>query len=220
MKYNKVIITGASDGLGKELAKICIQKDIEVICLSRHQPDYKCIFIKTDLADDKSISDTVKEIKSKHSKFDALINCAGQISISAPDEISYEEIESLFKVNTLAPIFLASQLLHLIKENEADILNVGSTAGTKGKGSELIYGSSKWGLRGVSKSLQDELAKTKCRVTQFNPGGMKTKLFDKFSKGKVDTSKFMSPEKVAELIFYILNLPKEMEVSEILINKK
>jgi NADP-dependent 3-hydroxy acid dehydrogenase YdfG len=78
-------------------------------------------------------------------------------------------MENLMKVNTFAPLFLTSQLFDLIKENEADILNVGSTVGTKAYENQASYGASKWALRGISLNLQTELAKTKCRVIQFNP---------------------------------------------------
>ncbi|MDR1026651.1 MAG: SDR family oxidoreductase [Lactobacillus sp.] len=216
----RVLITGASDGLGRELARLCIGEGIEVVCISRSQPDYSCEYIKTDLAVEESIKKCADEIKDKYAKFDALVNCAGVISIGSPEEIDYKELDNLMKVNSMAPIFLTSQLLKLIKENEADIINVGSTAGTKGKSAECIYGASKWALQGVSKSLQDDLAKTKCRVTMFNPGGMQTKLFDKHEEGKVSTAAFMSPRDVAELMLYILKLPKKMEISEILVNKK
>jgi NADP-dependent 3-hydroxy acid dehydrogenase YdfG len=73
------------------------------------------------------------------------------------------------KVNTLAPIFLTSQLFDLIKENEADIMNVGSTVGRKAYANQCAYATSKWALRGTSLNLQLELMKTKCRVIQFNP---------------------------------------------------
>ena len=216
----RVLITGASDGLGRELAKLCVGEGIEVICISRSKPDYDAVHIKTDLTDEDSIVACANEIKNKYSDFDALVNCAGVMSCGETSMIDYKELDNLIKVNTIAPIFLTSQLLGLIKSNEADVINVGSTAATKGKAGECIYGSSKWAVRGFTKSLQDELAKTKCRVTGFNPGGMKTGFFDKFLSGKVDTAPFMDPRDIAELMLCILKLPKKLEVSEILINKK
>ena len=216
----RVLITAASDGLGRELAKLCVHDGIEVICISRRKPDYSAVHIKTDLTDEKSIINCADEIKKSYAKFDALVNCAGIVSIGETCKIDYKELDNLMKVNAVAPMFLTSKLLELIKENEADVINVGSTAGTKGKANECIYGSSKWAMRGFTKSLQDELAKTKCRVTEFNPGGMQTKFFDKFCGGKVDTASFMSPKDIAEVMLYILKLPKKMEVSEILINRK
>ena len=50
-----LVLTGASDGLGKEFGKLCVENDINVIALCRTNPDYKCDFIKTDLSDEKSV---------------------------------------------------------------------------------------------------------------------------------------------------------------------
>lgn len=216
----RIILTGGSDGLGKEFAKLCINDGIEVVCLSRNKPDYPCIYIKTDLADENSIIAAVDIIKGEYGSFNALVNCAGVINIGDTENITYDALDKLMKVNLMAPIFLTSKLLGLIKENNADILNVGSTAGTKGNIKECMYGSSKWGLRGVSKSLQAALANTKCRVMQFNPGGMSTRFFDKFSKGLVDVNAFMNPVDVAGVMLYSLKLPKQIEISEIIINRK
>jgi NADP-dependent 3-hydroxy acid dehydrogenase YdfG len=127
------------------------------------------IHLETDLTDEKSILASISLIKQKYQTFDALINCAGIMSIQEANAISYDELETLMKINTLAPIFLTSQLFDLIKTNKADILNVGSTVGTKAYPSQEAYGASKRALRGISQNLQLELAETKCRVIQFNP---------------------------------------------------
>ncbi len=216
----KIIITGASDGLGREFAKLCIAEGIDIVSLSRKQPDYPCVHIATDLLDQHSIKAAVKAVREQHADFDALVNCAGVSSIRETETIDYDELERLMKVNLMAPMFLIAQLLPLIKDNEADILNVGSTAGTKGNVKECAYGASKWGLRGVSQSLQSALANTKCRMMQFNPGGMQTGFFDKFSENLVNTGAFMHPADVASVMLYALKLPKQLEISEIIINRK
>ena len=217
----KIIITGASDGLGKELAKICLKNKIEVVCISRTKPDYDCYHIKTDLTDEKSIESCANEINKSHPKFDALVNCAGTFSFQSCEKTTYRELENNFKVNVLGLMFLTSQLFSLIKENNSDVLNVSSKAGTQTTENHFIYGSSKWAVRGASKHLRQELEKTKCRVIDFEPGGIATKLFNKYFDDKTkDFSHLMNPIKIAEIMYYILNLPKEIEVSEILINRK
>jgi len=217
----RIIITGASDGLGKEFAKLCVAEQIEIVSLSRSKPDYPCVHIPTDLTKDTSIAAAANLIKQKYAAFDALVNCAGVFSEQAADEITYDELEVSMKVNSLAPIFLTSQLFDLIKKNEADILNVGTTAIFKGYTNQCTYSSSKWAIRGTSLSLQAELAKTKCRVIHFNPGGMNTKFYDKYNGDKrADPKNWMNPLDVAAVMLYTLKLPKQLEVSEITINRK
>jgi 3-oxoacyl-[acyl-carrier protein] reductase len=126
------------------------------------------------------------------------------------------------KVNVMAPIFLTSGLLNQVRRNSADILTVGSTIGTKSSptGRQLVYCASKWAIQGVNATLKDSLENTNSRVLLFNPGGMQTRFFDKFKEGVTNTESFMKPLDVAKLMLDALKLPKSVEVSEILINRK
>lgn len=227
----RIIITGGSDGLGLKFTTLCLSKGIQVVNLSRHKPEIDDIYInkellihlETDLANEQSIINATTIIKEKYPTFSALINCAGIISIQEANAITYNELETLIKINTIAPIFLTSQLFDLIQESEADIINVGSTIGTKqGRPNQCAYTTSKWGLRGTSQNLQLELTKTKCRVIQLNIGGMNTRMHEKkYSNEKIENpAERMDPHDVAELMFYLLQLPKLIEVSEITINRK
>ena len=75
-----IILTGASDGLGKEFALKCLKdEETNIVAICRTKPNYKCDFIKTDLTDEKSIESTCNKIKEKYNKINALINCAGVI---------------------------------------------------------------------------------------------------------------------------------------------
>lgn len=218
----RVILTGASDGLGRAFGKKCVAEGTEVVALCRTQPDYECEFIATDLTSDTSMLNACTVIRERYANFDALINCAGIQKVQPSDAVDYQNMEELFRVNTLAPIFLTSELFTQIKENSADILNVGSTCGTKaGYPGETAYTTSKWGLRGTSYTLQAELKNTKCRVIQFNPGGMNTRIKAKDTGIEVsDPENWMKPEDVADVMYYTLTLPKQLEVSEITINRK
>ena len=194
---------------------------IEVIALSRTKPEYDCIHIETDLSKEESISKACEMIKKKYNSFNALVNCAGIISIQKPNSISYEELSNLMKVNTIAPIFLTSGLFDLIKENEADVMNVGSTVGKKAVIDQCAYATSKWGMRGTSLNFQLELKNTRCRVVQFNVGGMNTRMHTKYNGVPIsDPEAWMNPKDIAEFMLHILNLPKQMEITEIDINRK
>lgn len=219
---DRIIITGASDGLAKQLALKCLENNIKVLALCRRKPDYECDFIKTDLSKETSIIDACTEIKNKYNKFDALINCAGVISLQKLNEIEYDELKNLMLVNSIAPIFLTSQLMNLIKENHADIINVGSTCGTKaGYEDQLAYTTSKWAIRGTSYNLQVELKKYNSRVIQLNVGGMNTKFHTKYNGKEIEhPEEWMNPADIADLMIHILKLPKMIEVSEITINRK
>ncbi|HEY1096897.1 MAG TPA: SDR family oxidoreductase [Alphaproteobacteria bacterium] len=216
----RYILTGGTDGLGKAFAEICLKNGIEIICIDRKKPDYDCIYIEADLSDEKTIERTADLIKDQYPTFDALINCAGVISFEPANNISYSELQRLYAVNLFAPVYLTSLLFETIKKNGADLLNVGSTAGTKPYLEHINYGTSKWAMRGFSLNLQLELKGTPCRVIQLNPGGIQTKIYEKFRGVEQDVKSFMLPQDIADIMYYTLSLPKSVEVSEILVNRK
>ena len=95
-----VILTGASDGLGRAFGELCVQNEMNVIALCRTKPDYECVFLKTDLKSEKSIQSACQQIKEKYSKIDILVNCAGVISLQKLEQITFEELDSLMRVNS------------------------------------------------------------------------------------------------------------------------
>ncbi len=108
-----------------------------------------------------------------------------------------------------------------IKANGADIINVGSTVGLKAYTSQCAYVTSKWGLRGTSLNFQLELAKCKSRVIQLNVGGMNTRFWEKYNGTKLENpNEWMQPQDIADIMMYILRLPKNIEISDITINRK
>jgi len=218
-----LILTGASDGLGKAFGQLCIKEGINVIALCRRKPDYECTFIETDLTNDSSMINACNLIKEKYNKFDAFVNCAGAMSFGNTKDISLYEEKNVFMVNSIAPIFLISQLYDLIIKNNADILNVVSIMGTlfDVELNSVIYSSTKWALRGASFNLEAEFKDTPCRVITFNPGGMNTNLFKKYDESLADmASEWMKPKDIADIMLYTLNLPKQVEITEINISRK
>ncbi len=218
-----IILTGANDGLGKAFGELCIKEGIKVIALCRKKPDYDCIFIKTDLSNENSMINACKLIKEKYNEFDAFINCAGAMSLGETNKIPLKEAENVFMVNSIAPIFLISQLHDLIIKNSADILNVVSIMATlfDVEVNSVVYTSSKWALRGASLNLESEFKDTPCRVITFNPGGMNTNLFKKYDETLTDmATEWMSTIDIADVMLYTLKLPKQVEISEITISRK
>jgi len=219
----KIIILGASDGLGKAITRLCLKEKIEVINVSRTICDIPGVInVVCDLSIEADINKTVTTIKEKHGDFDAVINCAAIVAMEKINEITYSKFERAFKVNTIAPLYFLSLLFNNIVKNEADILNIGTTADLKsGFNNQLAYTSTKYGLRGGSYNIGLELAKTKSRIIYVHCGGMNTKMHEKDYGLKIDDpTEWMSPDDVADIILYLLKLPKQIEITEITINRK
>jgi len=217
-----IIITGASDGLGLQLAKL-YQKDAKtVVSISRRKSEFADINILCNLQKGTEIKKALVEILNIKEPLEAVINCAGVLSVQKLGEITEEEVDKVLMTNVKPAILLVSSLIEIIKRDGADIVNVASTVGLKGYLDQAVYGASKWAMRGFSANLQLELKGTKSRVISFCPGGFKTKLFEKATgiDNTENSGEWMKAEDVAMALKQALDLPKNMEVSEIVINRK
>jgi len=150
----KVLITGASSGLGLEVGKLLQQKNIEVINLSRNKSQFENISL--DLTNNQSIKKSIETIKKNYSDFDTLILNSGIMSLAKVGEMKFD-IENMFKVNITGTIKLVNELLDLIKNNKADIVFVGSIASLKGYEKHSAYCASKHAVEGFIKALQVEM---------------------------------------------------------------
>lgn len=215
-----IVITGASDGLGLELAKIYKQAGKKVVNVSRRDSEFADENILTDLTNEAEIKKAAEAINAVNEPLEALINCAGVLSIQPLVEIDSEKLKQVFGVNVEAAILLVSALSDKIKQDGTDIVNVSSTVGTKGYIDQAAYGASKWAMRGFTENLRVELKDN--RIISFIPGGFKSKLFEKATGNDNTTNEgeWMRPADIAVFMKQILDLPKNMEVSEVVINRK
>lgn len=217
-----IIITGASDGLGLQLAKLYKEAGKTVVNISRNKSDFSDINILCDLQKESDIKKTVEQIVAMEEPLEALINCAGVMSAQPLDKITGDEIDRVMSTNVKSAILLVSGLVEKIKKDGADIVNVSSTGGLKGYVDQTVYSTSKWAMRGFSVNLQLELKGTSSRVISFCPGGFKSKMFQKATgvDNTENSNEWMSAEYIALALKQALDLPKNMEVTEIVINRK
>jgi NADP-dependent 3-hydroxy acid dehydrogenase YdfG len=217
-----IVITGASDGLGLQLAKLYSEAGKVVVNVSRRESEYATHNILVNLREGSEIQKASDAILALGEPLEAIVNCAAVMSIQPLGEITEDEIKRVMSTNLKSAVLLVSNMAERIKADGADIVNVASTVGTKGYIDQAVYGASKWAMRGFSANLQVELKDTNCRVISFCTGGFESKIFEK-ATGITDTLKsgeWMKPEDVALFMKQILDLPKNMEVSEVIINRR
>lgn len=215
-----IVITGASDGLGKELAKQYKAEGKTVINLSRSEnADVENIHI--DLTDPSSVQTAATKLLERNEPIEVLLNCAGVLSLEPLNDIHPEEIARVFGVNVMGAMQLTSLLVDRIKQDDGDIVNVASTTGTRAYENQAAYGSSKWAMRGFSQNLQLELKGTKVRVISFCVGGFNSRIAEKAGDDPItEPDKWMDPADIALAMRQMLALPKKMEISEVIINRK
>lgn len=217
------IITGASDGLGLAIAELLASKGKKVVSLSRTKPPTNNIdWIKVDLIDGKSVEHAADQLLQQEDTLEALINCAAVTSYEDIDSLTAGELDRMFKTNVTSAMLLTSKLLNRLKQDGADIVNVGATIALKsGYAQQSVYSTTKWALRGFTQNLSDELKPTTCRVTSLLLGGFNSKMHQKVTgKAIADPDNWMRVEDIASYLVQILELPKNMEISEVIINRK
>lgn len=216
-----IIITGASDGLGLQLAGVLKESGKSVVNISRHECKDADVNILCDLQVPSAIQDAAAQVNAINQPLEAVINCAGVMSLQPLGKITDDEIRRVMSTNVESAILLVSRLTQRIKADNADVVNIASTVGLKGYVDQAAYGASKWAMRGFSANLQAELKNTKCRVISFCVGGFKSDIAKKITGNDLpDPENWMNPEDIAKFMKQILDLPKGIEVSEIIINRK
>jgi len=217
------LITGASDGLGLAIAELLVSKGKKAVSLSRTKPSAEGVdWIEVNLLDGVSIAQAAKRLLEDKEPIEALINCAAVTSYEDIDKLTPGELERMFKTNVTAPMLLTSELLGRIKQDNADIVNVGATIALKaGYAQQSVYSTTKWALRGFTQNLSEELKPTGCRVISFLLGGFNSKMHQKVTgKSIAEPENWMRTEDIAMCLVQLLELPKNMEISEIIINRK
>ena len=144
------IIVGATGGIGSKLVATLKQNQYNVIEVSRNSE------IKCDLTDYKEISKAIHEIKNRFSSIDLLINAAGIGIYKNIIDTTDQDIQQTFMVNTIAPaVFIRELTLHMTNE-ESLVLSLGSGAGVIPMRGRSVYCASKYALRGLHLSLNEE----------------------------------------------------------------
>lgn len=207
MKQKTALITGASRGLGKELAFVFANNGYDLILQAKKNklPEIlrgeENIFYSSvygDLGDKGTIEKLIKTSKGK--EIDVFINNAGMYSNKLFSDISLEECEEILNVNLIAPIILTKGIWEIFKaKNAGTIININSTAGKFGSYGESVYSASKHGMSGFLKSLQFEVAKYNIQIIDVFLGAMKTEM----TQYRKDTDYLMMPSEVAKYIYSV-----------------
>lgn len=223
-----IIITWVSEWLGYELAKVFLKNNFQVIGLSRNKPNLDIIHLEIDLTEEKSINKTIEQIKSKYHDFTWVICCAAIWYIENLENDNFKHTESMFKVNIIWQNYLLSKISNLIKSNNSDLIFIGATIWYKANTFMSMYSVTKWWLRWLIENWRLELKDTNSRVIWIHPGWLDTEsniwsswretLISEITKKPIWT--LLDKTKVAEFIYSTTQLPKNMEISEVIINRK
>jgi short-subunit dehydrogenase len=193
MKNSNVLLTGATGGMGIAFSQLLFDKGANLVLVGRDNNKLNKLKtellasninatnkVKTfavDLVDSEQRQALIEYLATLTFDINLLINNAGINQFSLLGQTSESEINRIISTNTIAPIQLTQALLPiLLKQNSAQIINIGSTFGSIGFPGYSAYCASKFALRGFSQTLSRELADTKLTVKYLSPRATKTNL--------------------------------------------
>ncbi len=234
LKGKTAIITGASDGLGEAVAFGLSREGVNLALIARRKDrlaeikkqikGVKVEVYPCDLKDIHQIKQTVKRIIVDFNNVDVLLNIAGIWQKKMPvEEIEEQIISDVIATNLTGLIQITRLVLPVLKkQDEAAVINVSSTSGYKIPPGQSVYSASKWGVRGFTEVIREDLRETNVKVSGIYQAGMKTGLFfktgEKFAPGVFE--KFMEPKDLATVIVFMLARPKGIWLEEVRVNYK
>jgi NAD(P)-dependent dehydrogenase (short-subunit alcohol dehydrogenase family) len=203
------LITGASKGLGLEVAHALAKRGMKLVAVARHREPL--LAAAADLARETEVEPVAADVSEdaeriveaairRFGRVDVLVNNASELGPSpmpALADYDWRELERVLRVNVLAPLHLAQLVLPGMRARRRGvIINVTSDAGVEAYPGWGGYGASKAALEHVSRTLAVELEETGVRVYVVDPGDMDTEMH-RLAEPGVDLSDLPGPSAAA-----------------------
>lgn len=168
-----IIITGASHGIGRAIAK-SLRKKYHVINIDIVENKMEKVdFYKCDLSDKSQLLKTIEKIKTNIDSLDVLINNAAIFSSKILEKQTFEEWENIINTNLTAPYILSKEFASFLKISKGHIINISSTRALMSEVGTEAYSASKGGISSLTHALSMSLS-PEVKVNSITPGWINT----------------------------------------------
>jgi NAD(P)-dependent dehydrogenase (short-subunit alcohol dehydrogenase family) len=187
------LITGASRGLGAEVAKAALAAGEKVIATGRetHGLDFSSgneslLPLEMDVTSTAQVEAGIRKSIDRFGRIDVLVNNAGFGILGAIEETGGEEVERIYRTNVFGLLNVIRAVLPTMrKQRSGRIINFSSLGGFRASAGWGIYCSTKFAVEGITEALHDELAPLGIHVTVVEPGFFRTDFMDNRSLARV-----------------------------------
>ena len=218
------LITGATRGIGKEIALELAQNGFDIAVNYRSMQDgmedlkkeieakgVRCEFVGADVANFEQCESMVKETIEKFGKIDVLVNNAGITKDGLIMRMKKEDFEAVININLVGTFNVTRNVIpYMIKQKSGRIINVSSVVGVAGNAGQTNYSASKAGVIGFTKSLAKEVASRNILVNAIAPGFIDTDmtkvLSDAVKEGinaQIPLKRMGTPKEVAKVVNFL-----------------
>ena len=191
LEGKNAFITGASSGLGKEIAIGMAMAGARVALIGRTlkplleiqnylvENGYQAMAIKADVSKSREVQSAVKAVIDRFGKIDILVNNAGTTWRSPITAFNEKQYDRVINVNMKGTFLCLKYVgIEMLKRGGGSIINVGSTAGQNGMANSIAYCASKGGVAMLTKAAAIEWARQGIRINAIMPGTFKTPLLE------------------------------------------
>lgn len=208
MSNKKVaLITGASRGIGREIARLFAMNNYNVVInynKSEREANellqeltnegYNARIFKADISNINEANALVNYTIGQFERIDVLVNNAGISRFNTFTEISIEEWHEVMNVNLNGVFYVTKKALqYMIPEHEGKIINISSMWGLVGASNEVHYSTSKAALIGMTKALAKELGPSNIQVNAIAPGVIETDMLNEIDEETLEYLKYETP---------------------------
>ncbi|MEU9148420.1 glucose 1-dehydrogenase [Streptomyces sp. NPDC048349] len=212
-----VVITGAGRGQGAAEARLCAGAGARVVVTDVREEEGRAVaaelggqglFVRHDVADADSWAQVVRAAVAAFGTVSALVNNAALWRTAHVEQQRLEDFEALLRVNLLGPFLGIQAVAPVLRAGGGgSVVNISSTAGLVGIPGHAAYGSTKFGLRGLTRSAALDLAADRIRVNSVHPGAIDTPMVAEAVAGRewshVPLGRMGRPEEVGELVLFL-----------------
>jgi len=190
LKDKVIVITGASTGIGAEMAKLFAKKGANLVLMARSYDKLETILgglegdnhqiYSLDVSNSEQVIDVMKDVIDKNGRVDILINNAGFGIFDSVINAKLTDIEEMMDVNYLGMVRCVKALLpDMIKQRHGQIINIASVAGKIATAKAATYSASKFAVIGFSNGLRQEVEQYGIIISTVNPGPIDTPFFNR-----------------------------------------
>jgi NADP-dependent 3-hydroxy acid dehydrogenase YdfG len=230
LKDQVAIVTGASRGIGKEIALKLANEGVKLALvgsssdIGQAAADLKgkgfsnVLAIQADVSNEEDMNRVVQSTLDQFSKIDILVNNAGIGFFKLTEEVSLEEWKKVFEVNVQGVFLGAKSVLPHMKERKSGtIITISSDVGRYTIPNGAAYTATKYAVQGFSGSLAQEVRDYGIRVGTVNPGMVDT-YFANSTQGLPEKEEWLKVEDIANAVVYMASAPKHMVIDEIVLH--
>lgn len=218
----KVLVTGGSAGIGKATAAALVAAGCKVVINGRNEESLKaaaseleCIGIAGDVGEEADAKRIVSEAVDQLGGIDVLVNNAGFGRFGMLLDLEAHDMETVWRTNVLGAMFMGREVAkRLVEQRSGTIINIASTAATKGFAGGTAYASSKFALRGMSECWREELRRHDVRVVLINPSEVITEFASRAGLNQEASEKKLQPEEIAHAVVSAIAMESRGFVSE------